>query len=114
MFFDLAHEPREVERHRGAHTFLRIDADLSSGLAHEAVDHRQAEAGALAPWLGGEEWIERAGGHIRPHAGAGVGDGDRDILSGHQLAGLGREPLVGRLDAQPPASGGHGVARIDA
>ena len=65
---------------------LGIDPHLAAGLPGEAVDHRQAEAGALADRLGREERIERLRDHIRRHAGAGVGDAERDILARRQVA----------------------------
>ncbi len=95
---------------------FRIDAHLSAGLPHEAIDHRQAEAGALADRLGGEKWIEGARDHVGRHAGAVVGDAERQILAGRQVAVLGCafvEPFVGGLD-RDTAAFRHGVARIDA
>src|SRR3712207_7036761 len=46
----------------------------------------------------------------------GVGDAERDILPGRQVALLRRslvQPPVGGLDGQPPPAR-HGVARVDA
>ena len=56
--------PRQIEAHRGAASYFGIDAHLSAGLPHEAVDHRQPEAGALAERLGGEERFERARDYV--------------------------------------------------
>ncbi len=37
---------------------LAFDRDVAAALLDDAVDHRQAEAGALARLLGGEEGLE--------------------------------------------------------
>ncbi len=102
--------------HGGPLALLRIDPHLPARLPGEAVDHRQAQPGAHAEGLGGEERIERARDHFGRHAGSGVGHAQRDILSGRQVPVPGRplvEPFVGGLDGQP-APVGHGVARVDA
>ena len=44
---------------------LAVDVDRAARLAGEAVDHRQAEAGALADVLGGEEGL----GHLLQYVG---------------------------------------------
>jgi hypothetical protein len=70
-------------------------------LAGEAIDHRQAEPGALADRLGGEERIEGARHHIGRHAGAGVANAQRHILAGRQIGLAGRlsvEMAIGGLD----------------
>ena len=66
---------------------------MAFGLAREAVDHREAEPGALPDRLGGEERIEGARLHGRRHADAGVGDRQADILARR------------RRRAAPPRSG---------
>ena len=65
---------------------LGVDPHLPARLPHEAVDHRQAEAGALADGLGGEERVEGPGDHLRRHAGAGIGDAEREVLPRRQVA----------------------------
>ena len=85
-------------------------------MLRKAVHHAQAEAGALADVLGGEERFEGAGGDIRGHAGAGIGHGNHDVLAGSDVAMLLRIGLVecriADLDRQPAAVG-HGVARVE-
>ena len=112
----LAVVARQVQAHHRPVADFGIDPDLATGLLGEAVDHRQAESGALSDRLGGEERVEGAGDHLRRHAGAAVADAQRDVLPGRQLALARRplvEPAVAGLDGQP-AAGRHRVARIDA
>ena len=107
---------RQVERHRGPARDFGIDANLPAGLAHEAVDHRQAEARALPYRLGRVERVERARDHLGPHADAAVADRQRHIRPrlGIALARGGLvEPAVGGLDRERAAVR-HGVARVDA
>ncbi|GJD69837.1 hypothetical protein MMMDOFMJ_2775 [Methylobacterium gnaphalii] len=108
--------PGQVEAHRGAVAKLRIDPDLPAGLAHEAVDHRQPEPRALADRLRREERLEGLGDHVRRHAGAGIGDAEREVLAGLQVPVPRRtlvHPLVGGLDGDAAAIR-HRVARVDA
>jgi hypothetical protein len=42
----------------------RLDVDIAARLLCEAIDHRQAEARALADFLGGEERIEHLGDRL--------------------------------------------------
>ena len=107
---------RQVEAHRRALADLRVDPHLPARLAHEAVDHRQAEARALADRLRREERVERLGDDIRAHAGAGIGHAEREVLAGIEVALLGAtvvEPFVGGLDGDAPAIR-HRVAGVDA
>src|SRR5205085_2641688 len=50
----------------------------------DAVDHRQAQPGAFAGRLGGEERIEDALDDGRIDAGSGVGDGQAGVAAGLQ------------------------------
>src|SRR5512140_2739444 len=96
----------QIEAHRRALADLGIDADLAAGLAHEAVDHGEAEAGTLAHGLGGEERIEGALDYVGRHAGTGVGDTERNILPGFEIALAGAmlvEPAIGGLDGDAAA-----------
>ena len=73
---------RQVEgdgRAAPRHAFHRGRA---AGLAGEAVDLRQAEAGALPDLLGGEEWLEDAADDLGRDAGAAVGDAQGDEVAG--------------------------------
>ena len=88
----------------------------TAGLLHKAVDHAQAEAGALADLLGGEERLERPARDLGCHAAAGVGHGHHDVVARPRLAvdvevGL-TERGVARLDRQLAAVR-HGVARVE-
>ncbi len=65
---------RQVQTHFGALAGLAGDLHVAAGLAGETVDHRQAEAGALADGLGSEEGFEDAGQHFGVHAAAAVRD----------------------------------------
>ena len=50
--------------------------DLALGLADEAENLAEPEAGALADRLGGEERLEHALQHLGRHAAAGIGHRD--------------------------------------
>ena len=52
----------------GALADLRIAIDEAAGLLDDAVDHRQAEPGALADFLGGEERLEDLLDHLGRNA----------------------------------------------
>ena len=58
----------------------------AAGLLRKSVDHAEAEAGALADLLGGEERLEGAAGDFGGHAAAGIGHGDHDVVAGPRLA----------------------------
>jgi hypothetical protein len=66
--------PPKIQTHRCAGTHFRVDARLTTGLSHETVDHREAEPGAHADWLGSVKRIKGASGDIRRHTSATVGD----------------------------------------
>jgi hypothetical protein len=72
-----------------------IELDMAAGLLHEAIDHAETEAGALADPLGGEEGIEGPRPHLLWHALAAVGDGDEDVVAGRQVLDL---PDIAGLD----------------
>ena len=61
---------------------LAGDRHRAARLMGEAMDLRQAEAGALADRLGGEERIEHACDDVGRNADAGVLHGDRNIVAG--------------------------------
>ena len=59
---------------------------MARRLAHEAIDLAEAEPGALAGRLGGEERLESALQRVLLMPAAGVGDRDHDVLAGlHRL-----------------------------
>ena len=63
---------------------LRIDE--AAGLLDDAVDRREAEPGALADILGGEERLENLVDDVRRDAGAGVRELDQHVVAGrHRL-----------------------------
>ena len=55
---------------------------MAAALLDEAVDLGEAEAGAFAEGLGGEEGFEDAGDDVGGHAGAVVPDGNSDVVAG--------------------------------
>ncbi len=85
------------------------------GLLGIAVDHGQAQAGALADGLGGEEGIEGARHDLGRHPGAVVGDQQRHVVTGthriQAIATLGKVDIT-RFDADGPAVG-QGIASVD-
>ncbi len=69
---------RQIEREGAALPHLALDGHLAAGLPGEAEHLRQAETGALADLLGGEERLEDAARSCGGNADAGVADGDAD------------------------------------
>ena len=107
---------RQEEGDAGALIDLGMDARLAAGLAHETVDHRQAQPCAHPDRLGGEEGIEGLGDHLGRHAAAVVGHREGDVFARFQVADPGHARIqrpVGGLDEDATALG-HGVAGIDA
>src|SRR4051812_48955830 len=70
-------------------------------LAHDAIANAQAEAGPLAHFFGGEEWIEDAV-RVRDSA-AVVGEAELDVRLAHR---------GGDLDATVPFRLAHRVIRV--
>ncbi len=107
---------REIELDRRPVPRLAIEGDVAARLLDEAIDLAEAETGAAADILGGEERLEGARHRLLRHARARVTDGDIGVLAGNDLAVGGGIGLVERriagLDGQLAAVG-HGVARID-
>src|SRR5690606_18441699 len=104
----------QAEHDGRATTRLGLDADRTVRLPHEAVDLREAETGAVALRLGGEEGLERPRRHCRRHARARVAHDDADMLArlAVRLALLLGDEEVGGGDREPAAIR-HGIARID-
>ena len=111
-----AFRARQIELDRGAAPLLAVDPDGAAGLLGEAVDHAEAEPGAAAYPLGGEERLEHAIADVGRDAVTGVADGDHHELPGLHLAVGGSrgfvERHVGGLDRELAAAA-HGIARID-
>ena len=107
---------RQAEMHRRAPADRAVDADEAVGLAGEAVELAQPQAGALADRLGGEEGFEDAGQHVRRHAAPAVAHGHRHVIAGRHpgiVDEVGRgEAGVGGLHRHGAAAG-HGVAGVD-
>ena len=79
----------------------------------EAEDLAEAEAGALADRLGGEERLERAFPDFLGHAAAGVGDRKLEIFAGLDVAdGIGGHGHILGGDRQA-AVAVHRVAGVD-
>src|SRR5229473_7837016 len=72
----------EIEQKGCAAPRLARDRDVAAALLHDAVDDRQAEAGALALFLGREERLEEPGARLLVHALAGVADAQPRVLPG--------------------------------
>ena len=83
------------------------DGDTAAELLHHAQHLGEAEAGALADLLGGEERVEDAGTHVVGDAGAGVADGEADVVAGLGLLRFERGAAArgGGRDRQGPAPG---------
>jgi hypothetical protein len=114
---DVAHEAREIQTHRRALSAFGIDAHLSAGLAHEAVDHGQAKTGSLSQGFCREKRIEDLFDDVGRHTGSGVADAERDVLSRRKVALLGGpvvQPLVGGFDRDASAIRNHRIAGVDA
>ena len=63
---------------------LAVAEHIAAGLLDDAIDHRQAEAGALADLLGGEERLENLVAHVGGNAVAVVLDLDQHVIGGDQ------------------------------
>src|ERR1700704_1511370 len=85
---------------------------MPPGLSDKAIDHAEAESGALADLLGREEGLKNPIPYFRRHPAAGVRDGQPDIRSG-QAPGHGSliQNDVPGLDLEYAAVR-HGIARI--
>ena len=112
----LAVMARQVEAHRRALRRPPNRSHLAAGLPREAVDHRQAEAGALAIGL-----VVKNGSNARAITSASCRCRCRSRRARHtgpacrsrSAAASLVEPLVGGLDGDAAAIR-HGVARVDA
>ncbi len=111
-----AREARQQQDHLRTLANLAHDLHRAARLAHEAVQHRQAETRALAYRLGGEEGLEHPLQHVGRHALTLVLDGDPHVVAGAAGARRGSlapvEDDIGRAHPDQAAAG-HGVARVD-
>jgi len=89
---------------------------VAAELGDDAVHGGQAQAGAFALGLGGEERLERPVDDVLGHPGAGVADFQADVPPRRQPDAAGSmvrvDTLAGGGDDQLPACG-HGVAGVD-
>src|SRR6478672_3460930 len=74
-----------MDGHPGADTDLARDPHVAAVLLDDAVYHREAEAGAFAYRLGGEERLEHLAHGVLVHPPAAVLHGHPGELAGDQL-----------------------------
>src|SRR5947208_3070938 len=67
-------DARQIDGEGAALADAARDVDRAARVGDDAVDQRQAEAGALADFLGGEERLEDARDGRLVHAAAAIGD----------------------------------------
>jgi hypothetical protein len=95
---------------------LAVDLDVPSHLLGKTIDHAQAEPGALAGALGGEEGLECPLDDLGRHAGAGIGDDQGHIVAGRDVDVLRRilvvQVRIGGFDHQLTTLR-HGITRVD-
>ena len=95
---------------------LAVGEDVAAGLLDDAVDGGQAEPGALADLLGGEERLEDAADHVGRDADAGVLHLDQQVFAGGdaELGELQAFALgdVAGADGEGAAVG-HGIPGVD-
>src|SRR6478752_8023962 len=79
--------PRQENTKRRA-AWFGVRVDKAAGLFDDSIDRRQAEASALADFLGGKERFEDLLDNVGRNAGAGVADFNEHIVGfGHALIG---------------------------
>ena len=107
---------RQKDAERRAFPRLADHVDVPLVLLDDAVDDGQAQAGALAEFLGGEERLEDARLHFAAHAAASVGHGQQHVAAGldvgRQVVGVRVQDDVAGLDGELAAAR-HGVAGVD-
>src|ERR1044071_5769627 len=99
---------------RTPHGFA-CDIHKAGVISYDSVDHRESEAGPLSWFLSRKEWLEDTAANRFIHAGAGVGNTDREVLvfcrflkSGAQTGTLDQPARENKL-----AASGHRVPRVD-
>ncbi len=88
-----------------------LDGDRAADLLGKAEHLAEAQAGAFAEALGGEEWLEHAVHHLGRHPGAVVRDFEHHMLA-LEAFGLAGQDLVVRADLERTALG-HRVACVE-
>ena len=95
--------------------FFAVHPDVATTLLHDPVDRREPETRSFSFLFGGEKWIENSFSCFFAHAGAGIADGQHNILTRQHadvLAGIfAVEFGAGGFDRQTAALR-HGVTRI--
>ena len=97
---------------------LAVDPDVAVALLHDAVGRREAESGAVADRLGGEERLEDLGLGRRIHAAAGVAHRHEHVRSRtHHSSGMPVAVVAAQhhrrgLDREAAALR-HGVTRVE-
>ena len=108
-------QARQINSDRRPLSHFAVNPHMAAGLLYEAIHLAQAETGAMSRVLRREERIEGSRERLRPHANTGVGDSDRDVLTGHDFNLPGGVALVehriGCFYGEPSAIR-HGVPRI--
>src|SRR3954451_12393763 len=103
----------QYQRDRGPLSQLALYDDRAARLLRKAVDLRQAEPGALADRLGGEEWIEDFLDDVRRDAAPGITQRQLDmVVIGMRAAQFCRCRDIARGDGEAAALR-HRIARID-
>ena len=107
---------RQVDLERRAAAGLAVDVDPAAALLDDAEHRREAEPGAGAGALGGEERLEQVLGDLLVHPVPGVADREQDVRAGDPLVAvrgdlLGVDLDVRGLDRQRAAVG-HRVAGV--
>jgi hypothetical protein len=100
---------RAIQANGGADTVFGIQVHRVAGLLGEPMDHRQAQPGAVADILGGEERIHHRIDHALRKTAAIVGNRNRYIRTRHEI---GIANAVLRVDHH--LTGAHRNADIDA
>src|SRR5207253_933191 len=107
---------QQVHPDRGAVTFLAVELDVTGRLLDEAVDHAQAEAGALARSLRREERVEYLVENTSRNAGAGITHRNHGVAAGPDVlihAGVVFVENDGAGLDDELAAIGHGVAGVE-
>src|SRR3984893_8199517 len=101
-----------MQSDRCPHAGRAFDSNMPSGLSNKAIDHAEAESGALADLFGRKKGLKNLIPHFGRHSASSVYDGQPDVRSG-QVPSHGSfiQDDVPRLDLEYAAIR-HGVARI--
>src|SRR5207237_7051646 len=108
-------DTRQVNLEHGAAADFAVHFNMTAALLDDAVDRGQAQARALADFLGREEWLENLRAHRLSHAAAAVAYDQHYERTGRRfgmLPGKRRAQLhLTGFDGETP-SRGHGIAGV--